>query len=355
MTVNEKYMFRCLQLAKKGEGFTKPNPMVGAVIVHKDKIIGEGFHCQFGKPHAEVNAIASVEDPSLLSDSTLYVSLEPCAHFGKTPPCTQLIISKRIPRVVIASTDPNPAVAGKGIEILQNAGIEVSCGVLEKEAKELNKMFFVNQLFKRPYIILKWAQSNDGFIDIERKDSSDIPPAKISNIITQCFVHKERTEVQGIMVGTNTVIKDNPLLTARKWSGNQPVRITLDRNGRIPTDSMIFNDDAPTIVFTEKKEYNFKKDTVSVVTFDFRNDLNLKILNYLYSHKIYSVMIEGGTYLLNSFIEKDLWDEAYVEVSDMKFKSGVKSPSLKWYNGISKRYSNSLLYHIKNEITRNFL
>lgn len=355
MTVNEKYMFRCLQLAKKGEGFTKPNPMVGAVIVHNNNIIGEGFHRQYGKPHAEVNAIASVKDPSLLSESTLYVSLEPCSHYGKTPPCAELIISKQIPRVVIASTDPNPTVAGKGTELLRNAGIEVSCGILEKEGKELNRMFFVNQLLNRPYIILKWAQSKDGFIDFERQDSVVNQPAKISNIITQCFVHKERTLVQGIMVGTNTVIKDNPLLTARKWCGNHPVRITLDRKGRIPRESKIFNDDAPTIVFTEKEDYNIKKKSVTIVTLDFSNDVNLNILSYLYKHKIYSLMIEGGTFLLNSFIERDLWDEAYVEVSDIEFNSGVKAPSLNWQSGISKRYSNSLQYHLKNKITQNFL
>ena len=355
MTVNEKYMCRCLQLAKKGEGFTKNNPMVGAVIVHNDKIIGEGYHRRIGEPHAEVNAIQSVKDPTLLSESTLYVSLEPCNHYGKTPPCSKLIISKKIPRVVIATADPNPKVSGKGIEHLRESGVEVVCGILEKEAKDLNRMFFVNQLYKRPYIVLKWAQSRDGFIDIDRVNLVDSLPAKISNNITEMIVHKERTIVQGIMVGTNTVIKDNPRLTARKWDGAHPTRITIDKLGRLPLDSLIFNSEADTIVFTEVIDYKVKSKNVASVVIDFSDDVILQIMNYLYSHQIYSLMVEGGKTLLNSFIEKGLWDEAYVEVSDIELKSGVKAPVFPLERGVPKQYLSSIQYHLKNEITRNFL
>ena len=209
MSIDEKYMWRCLQLAKKGRATTKNNPMVGSVIVHNNKIIGEGYHRKMGEAHAEVNAIDSVRDHSLLKEATIYVSLEPCSHYGKTPPCAALIANKGIKRVVVAIKDPNEKVAGKGIKMLKEAGAEVVVGVLEAEAKDLNRSFFVNQTEKRPFVILKWAQTKDGFIDNER-GSRDLPPLKLSNSITQCIVHKLRSQSMGIMVGTNTAIKDNP-------------------------------------------------------------------------------------------------------------------------------------------------
>ncbi|MDO5665155.1 MAG: bifunctional diaminohydroxyphosphoribosylaminopyrimidine deaminase/5-amino-6-(5-phosphoribosylamino)uracil reductase RibD [Bacteroidia bacterium] len=354
MTLDQKFMHRCLQLAKKGEGFAKPNPMVGAVIVHNGQIIGEGYHRQFGEAHAEVNAIRSVKNPSLLSSSTMYVSLEPCAHHGKTPPCAELIIEKKIPKVIIAVSDPNPKVSGKGVAMLQSAGINVTIGTLQKEAEELNRVFFVNQLYSRPYIILKWAQTTDGFIDHKRLSVEKKSPAQISNKLTHSIVHKFRTQVQGIMVGTNTALLDNPKLTARKWFGNNPTRIVIDKNVKIPADSSIFNDEAATIVFTQQ-DYPLKKSNIKSLNINFEENVNKQILQHLYQERIYSVLVEGGARLLSSFIEKNLWDEAYVEISDKKLISGVKAPEISMDNAIIKKYLDSAQHHLKNKITQNFL
>ena len=235
MGIHEKYMWRCLQLAKKGIGATKNNPLVGSVVVHNNVIIGEGYHRKMGEAHAEVNAINSVKDQSLLKESTIYVSLEPCSHVGKTPPCAALIASKGIPKVVVALKDPNDNVAGRGIMMLKEAGAEVIVGVLEEKAKELNRSFFVNQIEKRSFVTLKWAQTKDGFIDNER-DNRELPPLKLSNSITQCIVHKLRSQNMGVMVGTNTALKDNPTLNTRHWYGSNPVRIVLDRTGKLSVD-----------------------------------------------------------------------------------------------------------------------
>jgi len=355
MTIDEKYMCRCLQLARKGEGFVRPNPMVGAIIVHENRIIGEGYHRKFGEPHAEVNAINAVIDPSLLKESTLYVSLEPCTHYGKTPPCTEFIISKKIPRVVIATMDPNPMISGKGIQRMRNAGIEIKEGVLEKEAKELNRVFFVNQLCKRPYIILKWAQSSDGYIDIIRSSLAETPPVKISNEITETIVHKFRTQVQGIMVGTNTVIKDNPRLTVRKWFGENPIRIVIDRTCKIPSDAHIFNDEAKTLVFTEYSDYHVKKENVKPVVIDFSENATAQIIKHIYEENIGSVLIEGGNRLLTSFISENLWDEAYIEISSKELKNGIKAPHIEGDKIQIKQYLDSFQIHLKNKISRNFL
>lgn len=349
-------MHRCLQLAKNGRGFTKPNPMVGAVIVYDDKIIGEGYHRQYGEAHAEVNAIRAVKDTSLLEKSTMYVSLEPCAHYGKTPPCAELIVSSKIPKVVIATSDPNPKVAGKGVAILEKNGISVSVGVLENEARELNKIFFVNQLHKRPFIMLKWAQSADGFMDHHRTSIDHKPPAQISNIITQSIVHKFRTQLQGIMVGTNTALLDNPQLTSRRWFGHHPVRIVIDRENKIPARSAIFNNAASTIIFTAKTpEDKTGKENAKFIETDFTKDTNLQILNHLYNEKIYSVLVEGGAALLSSFIERNLWDEAFVEISATELSSGVKAPDIQGRKISAKKYLDSVQFHLKSEITRNFL
>lgn len=354
MTIDEKFMRRCLQLAQKGEGFAKPNPMVGAVIVHNGKVIGEGFHRQFGEAHAEENAIRSVKNPALLSSSTMYVSLEPCAHYGKTPPCAELIIENKIPKVVIAVSDPNPKVSGKGIKMMRNAGIDVTVGILSKEAEELNRFFFVNQLYNRPYVILKWAQSADGFIDHKRLSAEEKAPAQISNELTHSIVHKFRTKVQGIMVGTNTALLDNPKLNARKWFGNNPTRIVIDKDAKIPSNAEIFNDDANVIVFTQS-DYPIKKNNIKPIAIDFSEDTNRQILKYLYAEKIYSVIVEGGAHLLSSFIEKKLWDEAYVEISKKKLISGVKAPEISMVNAIIKKYLDSSQHYLKNKITQNFL
>lgn len=348
---DEKYMRRCLQLAKKGEGATKTNPMVGCVIVHNNQIIGEGYHRKIGEPHAEVNAINSVKDKSLLNKSSIYVSLEPCSHYGKTPPCAELIASKRIPRVVVAITDPDPRVAGKGIQLLKNAGAEVTVGVLEKEAKELNRIFFVNKIEKRPYIILKWAQTKNGFIDEDRLDNTT-PALKLSNSITQSIVHKLRTQTMGIMVGTNTAIKDNPTLSARKWSGDNPVRIVIDRTGKLSANCNLFNNDAKTLIFTELDNYPSHENTINICI-DFNSSVNEQILDKAFNLNISSVLIEGGNYLISSFVRKKMWDEAYIEVSDKEIVSGMSAPQINGDLINAKMYIDSFHFHIKKVISRN--
>lgn len=341
-------MWRSLQLAKKGCRATKNNPMVGCVIVHNNKIIGEGYHRKMGEAHAEVNAIASVRNELLLKESTLYVTLEPCSHYGKTPPCAALIVSKEIPRVVVAVKDPNKEVAGKGIAMLEQAGVDVTVGVLKEEARQLNEWFFVNQLKTRPYITLKWAQTRDGFIDYKR-DGSEKPPLKLSNSITQSVVHKLRSERMGIMVGTNTALKDNPTLTVRNWYGDNPVRIVLDKTGKLPADSNLFNNDAPTVVFTALDMYS-ASDNTTVEVIDFDGDVIQQVLDRLYAMDIATLFVEGGSMLISSFVERGMWDEAYVEVANIAIGSGVKAPKLKGEMVNAKKYIDSLHYHIKMEI-----
>lgn len=328
MIVDEKYMHRCIQLALNGKGNTAPNPMVGAVVVHNDKIIGEGYHRQYGEAHAEVNAINSVKDKSLLKESTIYVSLEPCSHYGKTPPCAQLIINSQIPRVVIACLDPYPKVSGKGVEMLRNAGIEVTTGILNKEAIALNKEFITAQLKNRPYIYLKWAQSRDGFIDRLRTDDNDIKPTIISNSYTQMLVHKKRSEVQAIMVGTNTAIKDNPSLTTRFWNGKNPVRVILDRKNRIPKDYTIFDGKVETLIFTEVITHENEINNVSYIPVIFDDDLLSNIFLELNKRKINSILIEGGQFLLQSLIDKGLWDEAFIETGKIDIGKGIQAPKI---------------------------
>lgn len=325
MIIDEKYMYRCLQLALNGKGFVSPNPMVGAVVVHKGKIIGEGFHREYGKAHAEVNAIASVKDKSLLKESTIYVSLEPCAHHGKTPPCAQLIIDNQIPRAVIACLDPFPAVSGRGVKMLQNAGIEVTIGVLEQEALTLNKEFFTAQKKDRPYIYLKWAQTKDGFIDKPRIEGETPQPTPISNNFSRMLVHKKRARVPAIMIGTNTAVKDNPSLTTRYWYGKNPIRVILDRQGRIPLDYTIFDGNVETIIFTENESLSDIKN-VTYIQVPFNEDLLYNVFAILKRRKIVSVLVEGGCELLQSIIDKRLWDEAFIEISDITFDDGVRAP-----------------------------
>ena len=351
MGIHEKYMWRCLQLAKKGLGATKNNPLVGSVVVHNDIIIGEGYHRKMGEAHAEVNAINSVKDQSLLKESTIYVSLEPCSHVGKTPPCAALIASKGIPKVVVALKDPNDNVAGRGIMMLKEAGAEVIVGVLEEKAKELNRSFFVNQIEKRSFVTLKWAQTQDGFIDNER-DSRELPPLKLSNSITQCVVHKMRSQNMGIMVGTNTALKDNPTLNTRHWYGSNPVRIVLDRTGKLSVDSNLFNDCAQTVVFTGLDNYPVI-DNVTVIQIDFQEDIVEQVLHKLYENDIATLMIEGGSMLISSFVEKGLWDEAFVEIASIEIGCGVRAPLVSGSTINAKKYIDSLHYHIKKRITRN--
>lgn len=323
--IHEKYIQRCIELAKNGLGTTYPNPMVGSVIVHNDVIIGEGWHKKAGEPHAEVNAINSVKDKSLLQKATIYVSLEPCSHFGKTPPCCDLIIKNKIPNVIIGSVDPNIKVAGNGIKKLIEAGANVTVGVLETECYDLNKRFFTFHQKKRPYIILKWAETKDGFIaPIEKLEQK---PVWITNHYSRQLVHKWRTEEQSILVGTQTVIDDNPKLDARDWFGNNPIRLVIDQKNRIPKDSHIFDNQTKTIIFSKIKTEIAEENTIFEVI-DFEQNIAQQIIVILYKYQIQSVIIEGGKQTLQTFIDANLWDEARIFVGNSRFNIGTKAPKL---------------------------
>lgn len=329
VNIHEKYINRCIQLAKNGLGFTYPNPLVGSVIVLNDIIIGEGWHQKAGEPHAEVNAINSVKDKSLLKNATIYVNLEPCSHYGKTPPCANLIVENGIKKIVIGSVDPNSKVSGKGILHLQNNGCDVIVGVLEQECLNLNKRFFTFHNKKRPFIILKWAETKDGFMDKLRDSISETSPNWISNTYSQQLVHKMRAEEQAILAGTNTALNDNPRLNARNWFGLDPVRIVLDKSLKIPYHYNIYDRSAKTIVFTEKSPDKSLNENIHFEQLDFNKNIPEQICAVLYAHEIQSVIIEGGSQTLNTFIAEDLWDEAFVFVGNTKFESGLKAPELK--------------------------
>ena len=311
MTIAEKYMSRCIELAQNGFGTTYPNPMVGAVIVHENKIIGEGWHQKSGTPHAEVHAINSVRDKSLLKSATLYVSLEPCSHFGKTPPCCDLIIKNEIPNIVVGAIDQNPKVAGSGIQKLIDNGRKVEVGILKNECNALNKRFFTFHEKKRPYIILKWAESQDGFISPSEKQAQK--PVWITNNYSRQLVHQWRSQEQAILVGTQTVIDDNPFLTVRDWSGNNPIRIVLDQNNRIPKQSHIFDNQSKTIVY-------------SAADIDFNKDIGIQIAGKLFEENIQSLIVEGGRKTLQTFIDENLWDEARIFKGALSMESGTKAP-----------------------------
>lgn len=325
MTTHEKYMARCIQLAKNGLGTTYPNPLVGSVIVYKGKIIGEGWHQKAGEAHAEVNAINSVKDKTLLSKSTIYVSLEPCSHFGKTPPCADLISYHKIPNVVIGTIDSFAKVAGNGIKKLMESGAKITLGVLEKECKELNKRFFTFHEKKRPYIILKWAETQDGFIAPLEKDEKK--PVWITNQYSRQLVHKWRTEEQAILVGTKTVLEDNPSLEARDFFGQNPIRIAFDRNNKIDESFQIKNQKTKTIIITNNVILT-KKTNIIYKNIIFDNNFAENLLKYLYSENIQSIIIEGGTQTIQSFINQNLWDEARIFSNNIKFLNGVKAPKL---------------------------
>ncbi len=325
MLVEERFMARCIELARHGLGHVAPNPMVGAVIVHNGVIVGEGFHRCCGEAHAEVNAIASVKDEAVLRDSTIYVSLEPCSHYGKTPPCAELIIKKRIPRVVVGCLDPFPEVSGRGVRMLRDAGIEVVTGIMGKECQKLNKAFMTFQTEKRPYVILKWAESADQYMDIKR-DSADISPIVFSNAETGVRVHKLRAESSAILVGTRTALLDNPSLTVRHWAGKSPVRLVIDRIGKIPQNYHLLDKSVSTIVFTANRRD--KKDNIEYVPLNFDNPIVPQILQWMFEQKLNSLMVEGGANLLQQFIDSGLWDEAFVEQAPQVLNEGVKSPDI---------------------------
>lgn len=325
MQTDEKYIRRCLELAKNGLPAAMPNPSVGAVIVYENKIIGEGYTSPYGGAHAEVNAVNSVKDKSLLKKSTIYVSLEPCSHYGKTPPCCDLIIENEIPNVVIGTVDPNIKVAGNGIKKLIEAGKNVKVGLLETESKELNKRFFTFHEKKRPYIILKWAETQDGFIAPISKDEQK--PVWITNEFSLQLVHKWRSEEQAILVGTQTVIDDNPKLNVRDWTGKNPVRIVLDQNNRIPKDHFIFDNQVKTIILCQSITA-IKNENCIFEVIDFKKNLIQQILSVLYKHQIQSVIIEGGRQILQTFIDENLWDEARIFVGKLNFGNGTKAPTI---------------------------
>lgn len=336
MDNSELYMARCIALAAQGQGRVAPNPLVGAVVVCNGRIIGEGFHRCYGEAHAEVNALSSVHDESLLLQSTLYVNLEPCSHIGKTPPCTELILQKKIPRVVVACLDPYPEVAGRGIKRLREEGVEVITGVLEQEARALNRYFMTAQEKCRPYIILKWAQSADGYIDRIRNAGSG-KPTVLSTSLTRQRVHKLRSEVQAIMVGTNTVIWDDPSLTVRHWSGNSPVRVLIDRHLRVPTQAHLLDGTQPTLVFTDntsKRSALTTKENVEYIEIESNVNFLEKIMTSLFERKLYSLLVEGGAHLHQSLMEMGLWDEILVETAPVYLRKGVKSAGLADCDGL---------------------
>ena len=347
MNKQEKYIRRCIELARNGFGSTYPNPMVGSVIVYQDKIIGEGWHKKAGEPHAEVNAVRSVKDKSLLKKATIYVSLEPCSHFGKTPPCCDLIIENEIPNVVVGTVDPNEKVAGNGIKKLVAAGVNVTVGVLEDECNELNKRFFTFHQKKRPYIILKWAESQDGFLAPEKEMNQERKPVWITNQYSRQLVHKWRSEEQAIFTGTQTVIDDNPKLNVRDWAGNNPVRVVLDQNNRIAKDSFIFDDTVKTIVFT-KSETNSATENTSFESIDFSQNIISQILNVLHQNQIQSVIIEGGLQTLQSFINEDIWDEARIFIGKTSFGKGTKAPVLLKKNATKNFIQEDELIQVRN-------
>ena len=324
MTNDEKYIARCIQLAKNACCNAAPNPMVGAVIVHNGIIIGEGYHIRCGEPHAEVNAIRSVKNENLLKEATIYVSLEPCSHYGKTPPCADLIIEKGIPEVVIGCMDPFSMVAGRGIEKLRNAGIKVKVGVLEKECQQLIRRFITFNTQKRPYITLKWAESADGFIDSKREAGN---PVILSSPLTSMVVHKRRAEHDAILVGRKTALLDNPSLTTRNWFGKDPIRLVIDKNLTLSKQLHLFDGKVRTLVFTQEKTTN-DQSSVEYIYLDFTKNILPQIMEVLYKQKVQSLLVEGGTILLQSFINEGLWDEAYIECSHDRLLEGVKSPVL---------------------------
>lgn len=326
MSIDELYMQRCLDQALKGIGKVSPNPMVGCVIVSEGEIIGEGHHRQFGKAHAEVNAISDAIEKgneNKLEGSSLYVNLEPCSHFGKTPPCTDLIISKKIKKVFIANKDPFELVNGSGISKLRNAGIEVVDSLLSQEGLSLNKRFFTFHEKKRPYVILKFAQTKDGFISPEENSNFK---KKISNPLSDQLIHQWRSEEMSIMIGTLTALKDNPLLTVRHLSGNNPIRMVIDKDLKIPSNYQLFNSDAPTWIYNDQINQTIRNIIWRKI--NFTENLLEELLASLYHNNILSVFVEGGKNLINQFITTGIWDEMRVITSSIVFGKGLSSPNI---------------------------
>jgi diaminohydroxyphosphoribosylaminopyrimidine deaminase/5-amino-6-(5-phosphoribosylamino)uracil reductase len=321
-----KFMQRCLELAAKAEGMTYPNPLVGSVIVNEGKIVGEGYHLRSGESHAEVIAINSVSDKSVLNNSTLYVNLEPCSHFGKTPPCSDFIISNHIPRIVIGTTDTSGKVSGRGIKKLQDSGCEVITGILEAECRKLNRRFFTFHEKKRPYITLKWAQSADGYLDIKRSEYHKTGPTWISGKPERVLVHKWRAAEQAILVGAGTIRADDPRLNVREWKGADPVKIILSSSGSFTSSLTDSTAESKIIVFTHNREALISRSTLVILRKN-RSSAS-QICEYLYSSGIQSLFIEGGAEVLDHFISEGLWDEVKIFTGGDIFTEGVKAPQV---------------------------
>jgi diaminohydroxyphosphoribosylaminopyrimidine deaminase/5-amino-6-(5-phosphoribosylamino)uracil reductase len=337
---DEFYIKRCIELAKKATGDTYPNPLVGSVIVHNGKIIGEGYHHKAGENHAEINAINSVEDKSLIPESTIYVSLEPCAHFGKTPPCALKIVELGFKKVVIGAMDSHDKVNGKGKKIIQDAGIEVISGVLENECIDLNKRFFTYHEKKRPFIVLKWAQSGNGFID------KDFKPTQISNSLTKQYVHELRNNEHAILIGTMTALRDNPSLTTREMTGRNPIRILIDIDLKVPTDYHIYNDEAETLVFNSVK--NSDEGNIKFIKTE-REGFIEKLIKKLYELQIQSVIVEGGNLVLQQFIDANLWDETIViKNENLQIENGTKAPRFQHERFEVKKFRDNVMEFHKN-------
>jgi diaminohydroxyphosphoribosylaminopyrimidine deaminase/5-amino-6-(5-phosphoribosylamino)uracil reductase len=345
MTENDDYKFmrRCLELASCAEGMTYPNPMVGSVVVHGGRIIGEGFHRGAGLPHAEVNAINSVSDRPKLKESTLYVNLEPCSHFGKTPPCADFIISHSVPRVVIGTTDTSDKVGGKGIIRLREAGIEVVTGVLEKESRWLNRRFFTFNEKKRPWIVLKWAKSSDGFIDIERTPETSPGPFWISGKPERVLVHRWRSQEQSILVGAGTVRADKPRLNVREWKGNNPGVLILSSSGKINCSTI----EGKKTVFTHNGKAGVPN--AEIVILDREEPSAKQVIYYLYKKGIQSVFVEGGSQLLEHLISNGVWDEARIFTGRKEFMKGLRSPSISGRLMYSSEFEGSTLQVCSND------
>lgn len=339
---DEFYIRRCIELAQKATGNTYPNPLVGSVIVHNGKIIGEGYHHKAGENHAEINAINSVEDKTLIPESTIYVSLEPCAHYGKTPPCAFKIVELGFKKVVIGAMDSHDKVNGKGKKIIQDAGIEVISGILEKECIELNKRFFTYHEKKRPFIILKWAESGDRFVD------KDFKPTQISNSLTKQFVHQLRSDEHSILIGTMTALRDNPSLTTREIFGRNPIRILIDMDLKVSADFNIYNNEAETLVFNsvkEDEEGNIKFIKAS------RENFIENMLKKLYELQIQSIIVEGGSFVLQQFINANLWDEAIIiKNRSLILENGTKAPNFENNPVDIKDFRDNMIEFHKNSI-----
>jgi len=343
-----KYMERAIALASRARGNTSPNPMVGAVIVNNEKIIGEGYHKKVGEPHAEIMAIEAVNNKVLLKDSTMIVSLEPCSHYGRTPPCAKRIIDEGIPKVVIGALDPSEKVGGRGVEMMKKAGLDVYTGLMEEESRELNKRFFIYHEKKRPYIILKWARSADGFIDRLRLNH-EIGPNWITGLEERIMVHKWRSEEDAILVGDKTACNDDPALDVRLWGGNNPRRFILSESAELPAGLKLFRGNPATIVFSpDESKTNIKAVTIRLSS---RENALEEIMSYMYQNEIQSIIIEGGYTVLSQFIDADLWDEARVFTGDVLFRKGLISPEIQGEVVCSQTFNGSVLEYLKPSVS----